>query len=271
MTSSTVTALRQTRPSRSLRILVSPKPVTFAERRSVLQALQQFGPIEVFRMTPGYYSNYISVTKDVATAESLVTRSPLRYNLSTSQSDADATPRARNQTDSLKVTTAGESSTDDGFSQPDKQFTLQIIPQRFYKHGFAMARSPLSKPWPAAYCEDSSFMSTALKQTLPPTVAAKGLAHWLVELDSQPNESMKDARLAAKGWIPSAMAKDSKYEDAGVTKELERKPRSAEQGSNRNTNLRRNSLRSSHGDPWAVERGETATVHPVGHRPRKAF
>jgi hypothetical protein len=52
MASTTIKALRQTLPRRSLRILVSPTPITFAERRSVLQALQQFGPVEFFQMTP---------------------------------------------------------------------------------------------------------------------------------------------------------------------------------------------------------------------------
>lgn len=37
---------------RSIRVLVTPTPITFAERRSVLQVLEQYGPVEFFRMTP---------------------------------------------------------------------------------------------------------------------------------------------------------------------------------------------------------------------------
>lgn len=37
---------------RTLRVTVTPPPRTFAERRSVLQALKQRGPIEVFKAVP---------------------------------------------------------------------------------------------------------------------------------------------------------------------------------------------------------------------------
>lgn len=37
---------------RSIRVLVSPTPITFAERRSVLQVLEQYGPVEFFKMLP---------------------------------------------------------------------------------------------------------------------------------------------------------------------------------------------------------------------------
>lgn len=39
------------RSMRSIRVLVTPTPLNFAERRSVLQVLEQHGPVEVFRMT----------------------------------------------------------------------------------------------------------------------------------------------------------------------------------------------------------------------------
>jgi hypothetical protein len=43
---------------RSLRILVSPPPVTFAERRSVLHALEQHGRMVHFKGTPvGHVGN----------------------------------------------------------------------------------------------------------------------------------------------------------------------------------------------------------------------
>lgn len=37
---------------RSIRVLVSPTPITFAERRSILQVLEQYGPVEFFKMLP---------------------------------------------------------------------------------------------------------------------------------------------------------------------------------------------------------------------------
>lgn len=37
---------------RSLRILVHPIPLTFRERRAILQVLEDVGPVEVFRQDP---------------------------------------------------------------------------------------------------------------------------------------------------------------------------------------------------------------------------
>lgn len=37
---------------RSIRLYVSPAPVNFAERRSVLRALEQYGPVEFFKLMP---------------------------------------------------------------------------------------------------------------------------------------------------------------------------------------------------------------------------
>jgi len=45
-------AARSSMRERSIRVLVSPTPMTFAERRSVLQVLEQFGRVDVFRMAP---------------------------------------------------------------------------------------------------------------------------------------------------------------------------------------------------------------------------
>lgn len=106
---SVASTARRAIAERSIRVLVSPTPITFAERRSVLQVLEQYGPIEVFRMTPvslspstsslviaiiqdsaflicvlkwqGYHGNFISVTKDLSTAKELLARSPLAYRM----------------------------------------------------------------------------------------------------------------------------------------------------------------------------------------------
>ena len=45
-------AIEESYRGRGIRVLVYPTPITFAERRSVLQVLEQYGPIETFRMTP---------------------------------------------------------------------------------------------------------------------------------------------------------------------------------------------------------------------------
>jgi hypothetical protein len=45
-------ALDSSLGARSVRVLVRPSPITFSERRAVLEVLQNHGPIEMFRMTP---------------------------------------------------------------------------------------------------------------------------------------------------------------------------------------------------------------------------
>ena len=71
-----------------------------------------------------------------------------------------------------------------------------------------MSRSTLAQAWPSSYSRDKSFLSTTLKQSLPPSVAANGLAHWLVNFDDAPNASAKTSRLVSKSWLPSVMAKE---------------------------------------------------------------
>ena len=45
-------AANRTWANRTLRVLVSPEPLSFADRRSVLQVLQRQGTIEAFRIDP---------------------------------------------------------------------------------------------------------------------------------------------------------------------------------------------------------------------------
>ncbi|KJZ79591.1 hypothetical protein HIM_01060 [Hirsutella minnesotensis 3608] len=204
--------VRRSMADRSLRVLVSPTPMTFAERRSVLQALEQHGPVEVFRMTPGYHSNYISVTKDEATARRLVARSPLIYRLPASREQSDTSLA---DLDGRVAIAPGSprfvSDSDPGPAEADgeaKSFTLEIFPQPDYQHSFAANASPLRRSWPINYQFDRSFTATTLKQSLPRTMAAEGLAHWLFDTDVQtPPRMTRPKRLQLLNWLPSRMVK----------------------------------------------------------------
>lgn len=98
-------------------------------------------------------------------------------------------------------------------SQPDtsrqdqRQFKLEIFPAPDYKHKFAMSGSPLHQPWPEAYQRDKSFVAATLKQSLPHTIRAKGLAHWLFDVGSNnaSKSERKAERLQLKAWVPSKM------------------------------------------------------------------
>ncbi|KFG83784.1 hypothetical protein MANI_009407 [Metarhizium anisopliae] len=217
---------RRSIPERSIRVLVSPAPVTFAERRSVLQVLEQYGSVEVFKMTPGYHANFISVTKEAATASKLVEYSPLTYHIPVNQMNTDVCIADLDDSESFNSLKSNWPSMAAAPDQPpplvtkhvftshaasshqeQRQFTLEIFPAPDYMHKFAMTGSPLHHSWPEAYRKDKSFLAATLKQSLPQTMASKGLAHWLFDVGSNnASESERKAeRLQLKGWMPSKM------------------------------------------------------------------
>ncbi|KOS20091.1 hypothetical protein ESCO_006151 [Escovopsis weberi] len=209
--------------ARSLRVLVTPTPITFAERRSVLQVLEQFGPIEMFKMSPGLYSNFVSMTREESTVQRLLSSSPLTYNFiepARKHADdihiADLTEResfASGQP-SVKMVAYGAQPAprlmrgprpgqDEQESQ--RQFKLDIFPAPDLRHRRAMASSPLHGAWTNAHEQDRSFMATTLKQTLPQTMVGKGLAHWLVSQGTAYYQERKTKRLQARSLLPSTM------------------------------------------------------------------
>ncbi|KAL6906927.1 hypothetical protein GGI43DRAFT_246004 [Trichoderma evansii] len=206
---------------RSIRVFVSPVPITFAERRSILQVLEQYGPVEFFKMLPSHYSQYISITKESTTAERLVASSPLTYKITepTRKAVEDIYIADLDEPESfnaLQPTVTGEqtnsvSSRPNGLNEDPKQgqkeFKIHIFPAPELNHRFAMAGSPLYNSWPEAYEEDQSFIATTLKQSLPKSIASTGLVHWLVSLGSAVRMERKMKRLRIKGWLPSNMKK----------------------------------------------------------------
>ncbi|KAJ6443188.1 putative NADH-ubiquinone oxidoreductase 18 kDa subunit [Purpureocillium lavendulum] len=220
-------ASRSSMRERSIRVLVSPTPVTFAERRSVLQVLEQYGPVDVFRMAPGYHSNFVSVTKEPATATKLVASSPLTYKLPKPRPRPDiytadldepqsfhaeqpdvvsghvgsATPAPAGAAASAAASAAAAATN----AADAKEFKLDIFPATEYNHAYAMSGSALHHSWPEAYAKDRSFVAATLKQALPKTVAAEGLSHWLVHAGRTPKMDHKAKRLQLKSWLPSKM------------------------------------------------------------------
>ncbi|RDA93646.1 hypothetical protein CP533_4849 [Ophiocordyceps camponoti-saundersi (nom. inval.)] len=171
---------------RTIRVLVTPTPITFLERRAVLQVLERHGAIQMFRMTPNYQSNYISVTRERETAERLVRASPISYQLPASSSSSSSASTA-------EVT----------------EFHLEIFPQADYRHGKAMRTVAERHSWPPMWQKDHSLMATTLQQSLPPTIAARGLAHWFLPFYKAPTV-YKAWRLSLRKWLPSLMAAEKR-------------------------------------------------------------
>ncbi|ETS01162.1 hypothetical protein M419DRAFT_81218 [Trichoderma reesei RUT C-30] len=215
---------------RSIRVLVTPTPITFAERRSVLQVLEQYGPVDFFRMTPGYHSNFVSITKESTTAERLVASSPLTYKITEPVrspvediyvADLDE-PESFN---TAQPTITGEQQRSangsnqgpaEGLKQGQREFMLEIFPLPEYNHRFAMAGSLLHGSWPEGYERDQSFIAKTLEQSLPNSIASKGLVHWMVRpsprmvaADLRPKNPRKEKRLQIKEWLPSQIKKDT--------------------------------------------------------------
>lgn len=165
----------------------------------------------------GYHSNFVSVTREPTTASKLVASSPLTYTIAAPRGNADiyvadlGEPEGFNG-DPPSVTRARDEPTssvgaDAEGRRGDKEFTLEIFPAPDYNHKYAMSGSPLHHSWPDAYGQDKSFAAATLKQSLPPTVAAKGLSHWLFDLGKASRMERKAKRLQLKGWLPGKMAR----------------------------------------------------------------
>ncbi|TFB04070.1 hypothetical protein CCMA1212_003702 [Trichoderma ghanense] len=219
---------------RSIRVLVTPTPITFAERRSVLQVLEQYGPVEFFRMTPGYHANFVSITKESTTAERLVSSSPLTYKITEpvrsavediyvadldepeSFNAAQPTITGEQQRNASPLPNGPNQPPEEGQKQGQREFMLEIFPLPEYNHRFAMAGSLLHGSWPEGYERDQSFMAKTLEQSLPNSIASKGLVHWMVRpsprvvaADPRPKNPRKERRLQIKEWLPSQMKKDT--------------------------------------------------------------
>ncbi|KAL7814682.1 hypothetical protein V8C44DRAFT_37604 [Trichoderma aethiopicum] len=219
---------------RSIRVLVTPTPITFAERRSVLQVLEQYGPVEFFRMTPGYHANFVSITKESTTAERLVASSPLTYKITEpvrsavediyvadldepeSFSAAQPTITGEQQRNANPLSGGVNQRPGEGLKQGQREFMLEIFPVPEYNHRFAMAGSLLHGSWPEGYERDQSFIAKTLEQSLPNSIASRGLVHWMVRPspravanDPRPKNPRKAKRLQIKEWLPSLMKKDA--------------------------------------------------------------
>ncbi|KAF4125715.1 hypothetical protein GMORB2_0959 [Geosmithia morbida] len=228
-------AINRAWAQRTLRILVSPRPITFAERRSVLQVLQDKCGIDVFKMVPGYPGQFLAVTRDEDSAKNLVSLSPLSYSIEAPRRSSthdiqfmdlsrpellDGTRPSILPADET-LTTGRESSDDDQVGerqwsqqQERQHFSLRIVKVQDYNHAGTMDSSPLHGSWPARYTADDSFTSSVLKQTLPHNAAAAGLARWdyNLTLGHQAKLSPKNERLQVSRWLPGNMGKRSQGE-----------------------------------------------------------
>ncbi|KAH7326157.1 hypothetical protein B0I35DRAFT_405442 [Stachybotrys elegans] len=197
------TAFMQNIKRCTLQIRVSPPPLTFAERRSVLQVLEQQGRIKVFKkqrkpQVAGYTNpSFLVVTAEPELADSLASQKTIVYTMTPPRASGESRHLFMNSAH-LKPTIEivhnpddGQDSTPAGGEVEDgeanvnqdekKQFCLQIHTHHEYSHPRGISQSPWHNEWPDAYNHNPSFETMLLKQALPPSTARIGLSHWLIE------------------------------------------------------------------------------------------
>lgn len=91
---------------------------------------------------------------------------------------------------------------------PEKEFKIYVAPMPDYKHQ-SSSSSALNRSWPSFFDDSNTFVTAVLRQTVPGTMAGRGLAHWQPDLGRKwtPSfaETKKKERFQLFGWIPSKM------------------------------------------------------------------
>ncbi|OAA37950.1 hypothetical protein BBO_07330 [Beauveria brongniartii RCEF 3172] len=214
--------------SRSIRIMISPTPSTFAERRSILQVLKKYGHVDTFRRENHQANRYISVTGNEATATTLTRLSPIACRISLPRIEPAQRARQLQSLQELAAQPVIEFQTqttrmNEGEEQPappppvvdaekpdvefeTREFVLTIGFARDYDHGNAATKATEHAAWPKGWATDRSFAATALGAVLPDTLLRKGLCHWLVR--PAPADAARDGvqqRLERKQTMPGQM------------------------------------------------------------------
>jgi hypothetical protein len=183
---------------------------------------------------------FISLMKDEEPVNKLVTKSPISYNvfiphtapesllsslngsqtlskskpitaIKDASSSDDDTPSGGTPSDGTPSSFSSSSPTQDAVADsglPQKEFQIQIFPHPTYRHHDSFP-TKLHLSWPDYVCTNESFVTRMLKQSLPNTMAAKGLANWDPDFNRQrmPSESTskKQDRVLIASWIPGKL------------------------------------------------------------------
>ncbi|KAM0344645.1 hypothetical protein ACHAPU_007240 [Fusarium lateritium] len=186
--------------ARTLYLQVSRAPVNFSERRSILRALEQHGPVEFFKLMPGQASLFVSVMKDSEGVTKAVSSSPINVNVPVSSTE----PTSFVQMKGSKAQFQNQESS----KSQSTEFVVDVTESPNYKHQTS-SNSLLNRVWPNFVEKDNSFASRTLQHSLPDTIAARGLKHWNVDFGKEATKDSKMVeRLQRRDWIPSKI-KDS--------------------------------------------------------------
>ncbi|SCV29070.1 uncharacterized protein FFB14_02288 [Fusarium fujikuroi] len=194
---------------RSIRLYVSPAPVNFAERRSVLGALEQYGQ--------GQGSAFISLMKESEAATRAVSSSPVNITVPSSCKE----PRSVVKVDGLKPRFEKQPSQ----SSNDTKFFIEITESPAYNHK-GSSSSLLASVWPDFVTENKTLASKTLQQSLPNSIAARGLSQWAVDFGREPTmDSRKIDRVQTRNWVPTKIKTPPRAPISQAVGEWERRKR----------------------------------------------
>ncbi|KAH7193505.1 uncharacterized protein B0J16DRAFT_381379 [Fusarium flagelliforme] len=200
--SSSTKVQRSELQARSLYLWVWPAPVNFTERRSILKALEQHGPVESFKWLPGQSSSnvlgsiFISLMKESQDAAKAISSSPLNITVPRSSTE----PISVVKMDGLKA----EFQKQDSSKEQNSEFLVEISETLTYRHEQSAKNSPLTRPWPEFVVKSPTFASRTLERSLPDSIAAIGLRHWDVDLGQQEvADNKRFEREQMRNWLPS--------------------------------------------------------------------
>ncbi|SPJ81701.1 uncharacterized protein FTOL_09106 [Fusarium torulosum] len=200
---------------RTLYLKVSRAPVNFIERRSILRALEQHGPVEFFKLMPGQASLFVSVMKDSEGVAKAVSSSPINVNVPPSTTEPTSFVQMKGATAQFEHQESSKSES--------TEFVVDVTESPKYKHQ-GSSNSLLNRVWPKFVEKDHSFASTTLQHSLPDSIAAGGLRHWNVDFGKEATKDSKMVeRLQLRDWIPSKIkesAKSPKKSDQSKAEEV---------------------------------------------------
>ncbi|KAL6921950.1 hypothetical protein FSHL1_005918 [Fusarium sambucinum] len=190
---------------RSLYLWVWPAPVNSTERRSILKALQQHGPVEYFKWLPGQGSSkvlgsiYISLMKKSQDAAKAISSSPISITVPKSSTETTSVVKINGR--------KAEFQKQDSSKTGSSEFVVEISETLTYRHEQSAKNSPLTRPWPEFVVKSPTLASKTLQHSLPDSIAAVGLRHWDVDLGVQEvADNKRFEREQMRNWLPSKIA-----------------------------------------------------------------
>jgi hypothetical protein len=110
-------------------------------------------------------------------------------------------PRSVVKVDGLKP--RFEKQPSQSFRSEDSKFVIEITESPAYNHK-GSSSSFLASVWPDFVTKNKTLASETLQQSLPNSIAARGLGHWAIDFGHEPAmDSRKIDRLETRNWIPT--------------------------------------------------------------------